>query len=223
MQYTVKANEAITTQAAAVIRSMIIDGEILDGQRINEVQLSRQLGISRTPIREGLGQLIAEHFVEIIPRRGFFARELTSDEFSDLYDMRPLLDPEALLIGGQPSHHEIDTIEAANESFLNADGDVEAVNADEAFHRALLAHCPNAVLLGVIENLMARTRRYELALFRHASAKRVAGDGHARIIAALRNEDVATAAKALRDNLTGGKAPILDWLSARENISKEKL
>jgi len=201
---------------------MIIDGEILDGQRINEVQLSRQLGISRTPIREGLGQLIAEQFVEIIPRRGFFTRELTSHEFSDLYDMRPLLDPEALMFGGQPTHHEIDAMEAANEVFLNANGGIEAVNADEAFHRTLLVRCRNTVLLGVIENLIARTRRYELALFRHASMKHVASDEHAKIIVALRNEDLATAAEKLRNNLTNGKAPILDWLCARENISKEK-
>lgn len=215
MQYTVLASEPVSKQAAGVIRSMIIDGEIQDGQRINEVHLSEQLGISRTPIREGLGQLIAEQFVEVIPRRGFFARELTAHEFSDLYDMRPLLDPVALKLSGQPQPHEVDALEEANNKFLNANGGVEAVNRDDTFHRLLLKRCPNAELLGVIENLMARTRRYELALFRHTSSRQVAGDGHAKIIAALRQQDLAAAAESLRENLTSGKAPILDWLSER--------
>jgi DNA-binding GntR family transcriptional regulator len=201
---------------------MIVNGDIPDGQRINEVQLSQQLGISRTPIREGLGQLIAEQFVEIIPRRGFFARELTAREFSDLYDLRPLLDPVALTLGGQPSPLEIDAIDEANETFLNATSGVDAVIADEVFHKLLLVRCPNAVLMGMIDNLMVRTRRYELALFRSAPPQQAAVDQHAQIIAALREGDLPTAADRLRDNLSSGKAPILEWLAARHHTHKEK-
>lgn len=200
---------------------MIIDGAISDGDRINEVQLSRKLHISRTPIREGLGQLVAEGFVEIIPRRGFFACPLSAEEFSDLYDLRPLLDPEALILGGQPSSSKIDGLEKANEIFLNAQPGVEAVNADENFHRLLIAGCRNNVLLGVIDNLMARTRRYELALFRETAPVSFAADEHRMIIKALRDQRLQTAAKHLHSNLTSGKGPILDWLAERLDRPKE--
>lgn len=215
MQYAITPNEAVSNQAAATIRAMIINGQILDGQRINEVQLSAKLGISRTPIREGLGQLVAEQFVRLIPRRGFFAFELTAQEFSDLYDLRPILDVEALILGGQPSTTEINAIEAANKTFIRSKSGLAAVESDEAFHRTLLARCPNSVLLTYIENLMLRTQRYELALFRETTPVEHAGEQHERIIDALRNKDMTMAAEHLRKNLTNGKGPILDWLSSR--------
>ena len=215
MQYTISTSEAIASQAATVIRTMIVEGEISDGERINEVHLSRQFNISRTPVREGLGQLVAEQFVKNIPRRGFFARELTASEFSNLYDLRPILDVEAFTLGGQPSTAEIDTIEAANQGFHEAAPGNATVNADDFFHKLLLARCPNKVLMGFINSLILRTRRYELALFRETTPTQFAGNQHALIIKALRDQDMAIAAKHLRDNLTSGKAPILKWLSAR--------
>jgi DNA-binding GntR family transcriptional regulator len=222
MQYTMQRPQAISDQATGVIRSMIIDGDIADGGRINEVQLSKKLGISRTPVREALGQLIAEQFVTLIPRRGFFALELTAREFSDLYDLRPILDPAALLLGGLPSSDEIDQIERANEVFLGAEPGLASVNADETFHKRLLTRCPNAVLMGLIENLMYRTKRYELALFRETKPIISAGDQHAQIIKALRDKNLDLAAARLKDNLTGGKASILSWLQSRTDNSDGK-
>lgn len=215
MQYTIRPSEAISSQAATIIRTMIVEGEISDGDRINEVHLSKHLNISRTPIREGLGQLVAEHFVDSIPRRGFFVRELAASEFSNLYDLRPILDVEAFIIGGQPTTIEIDAIEVANQDFHEAYAGNAAVNADEAFHRLLLARCSNKVLMEFIESLILRTRRYELALFRETTPIQSASNQHALIIKALRDQDMAIAAKHLRDNLTSGKAPILEWLAAR--------
>ncbi|MFK7958357.1 MAG: GntR family transcriptional regulator [Lysobacterales bacterium] len=215
MQYTVLPRQAVSSQAATAIRSMILDGVIPDGERINEVHLSQQLGVSRTPIREGLGQLVADQFVNFIPRRGFFVRELSVAEFSDLYDMRPMLDPQALLIGGQPTEREIILIDEANDQFLNAQSNVESVSTDETFHRCLIKRCPNQVLLELIDHLMVRTKRYELALFRESEPVQTAQNEHANIIKALRDQNLEQAAEHLRQNLTSGKAPIVAWLSAR--------
>jgi len=215
MQYTIMSNDAVSVQAASVVRAMIIEGQISDGERINEVKLSQKLGISRTPLREGLGQLVAEQFVHLIPRRGFFAAELTPKEFSDLYDLRPILDPQALILGGQPTDDEIDAIEASNDDFINAEPGSAAVAADEIFHRRLLANCPNKVLLDLIETLIRRTQRYELALLRAESPVKQSGEQHSKIIKALREHDLAGAAERLRENLTSGKSAILNWLSSR--------
>lgn len=217
MQYTIKPQKAISDHAADIIRNMVFEGHISDGERLNEVKLSKQLGISRTPLREGLGRLVAEHFVHVIPRRGFFVKVLTPHEFSDLYDLRPMLDPKALLLGGQPTKAEIDAIERANAVFMRTEPGAPAVNADEEFHRLLLKRCPNAVLLDLIDNLMMRTRRYELALFRETTPVRSAGNKHKEIIQALRVQDLNAASDRLLENLTAGKEPILNWLKTRLN------
>lgn len=194
---------------------MIIEGTISDGERINEVKLAQELGISRTPVREGLGQLVSQRFVHIIPRRGFFTLLLSPEEFGHLYDLRPILDVKALTLGGQPTDTQIQHIEDTNHNFQNAKTSLAAVEADEIFHKALISRCPNTVLLELIENLMLRTKRYEYALFKETSAKSIAGEEHKKIIDALRNHDLTSAAKHLHKNLTTGKMQILNWLTAR--------
>mgnify|MGYP000868776508 CR=1 FL=1 len=89
----------ISEAAADAVRAMIVDGRLGPGDRINEVHLSRQLGVSRTPLREALSGLVAEGALIARPRLGYFVRPLTLEEFEQIYDIRPLLDPEAQVAG----------------------------------------------------------------------------------------------------------------------------
>src|SRR5215213_100248 len=88
---------------ATIVRHMIIDGQLPPGERINEVHLAEELGVSRTPLREALARLAHEGALESIPRIGHFVRPLTLEEFDQIYSIRPLLDPEALRISPLPS------------------------------------------------------------------------------------------------------------------------
>jgi DNA-binding GntR family transcriptional regulator len=88
---------------ATRLRHLIVDGQLAAGQRINEVHLSQQLGVSRTPLREALARLAQEGALRSVPRIGYFVRPLAIDEFEQLYDIRPILDPEALRLTGLPS------------------------------------------------------------------------------------------------------------------------
>jgi DNA-binding GntR family transcriptional regulator len=84
------------------LRNMIVDGQLAAGARINEVHLSQQLGISRTPLREALARLAQEGALRSVARIGYFVRPLTVEEFDQLYDIRPILDPEALRLAACP-------------------------------------------------------------------------------------------------------------------------
>jgi DNA-binding GntR family transcriptional regulator len=202
---------------------MIVTGDLADGERINEVHLAKSLKISRTPLREGLGVLVAEGFVDTIPRRGFFVKPLSAEEFRHLFDLRPLLDPHGLRISSDFSDRQIDRLMRANDDFLSAKDGQSAVRADVKFHRLLLVNCPNLILLDLIDTLINRTARYELALFRETDRLPVAGTEHATIISALRSRDINSAADGLRDNLTSGKEPILEWLSRRSQTTKQDI
>ena len=93
---------------------MIVDGQLPAGARINEVHLSRRLGISRTPLREALAGLEQEGALDSLPRIGWFVRPLTLDEFSQIYPIRALLDPEALRLAGLPSAERLARLRALN-------------------------------------------------------------------------------------------------------------
>lgn len=209
------ASANISEEAAGAIREMIVSGALADGDRINEVHLAEELGVSRTPLREGLGRLVAEGVVTTEPRKGFFVVPLTLSEFEQLYDIRPILDPEALRLAGVPSPASLDRLEGLNRKLLSARSPATAIEIDNAWHMELLAACPNRVLVELIRQIIGRTRCYEHALFRETKNVWTAGNEHDLIMAALRNDDLETACAMLKRNMQSGKAPIVEWLSRR--------
>ncbi|MEL6759876.1 MAG: GntR family transcriptional regulator, partial [Myxococcota bacterium] len=124
----------ISEHAADTIREMIVAGALPDGERINEVHLADELGVSRTPLREGLGRLVAEGIVTSAPRRGFFVVPLSLEEFRQLYGIRPLLDPEALRLSGIPSHDSVERLDDLNRQLLSATTASAAVDLDNTWH-----------------------------------------------------------------------------------------
>src|SRR2546427_9902876 len=78
--------------ATEVIRQAILDGRLEPGRRLKEEELARELGISRTPVREALLILQAEGLVVGTPNRGAIVRAHDSDDLRDLYDLRALLE-----------------------------------------------------------------------------------------------------------------------------------
>jgi DNA-binding GntR family transcriptional regulator len=205
----------LSKQVADAVRQRVVGGVIPPGVRINEVHLAAELGVSRTPLREALMSLVAEGSVEVEPRRGFFARPLTRDEFKQIAPIRALLDPAALALAGIPSRKHLDRLRQINRQ-LGAAKDPERIIAlDDTFHLELVSGCPNGVLLGLIRQFMARTHRYELVLMNEVRSVQRASDDHARILAALAARDLSRACKALRNNMQSGTEAILAWLDQR--------
>ncbi|MEO0576229.1 MAG: GntR family transcriptional regulator [Pseudomonadota bacterium] len=209
-------NKANISQAVAhAVRELIVDGALGDGHSINEVSLAEKLGVSRTPLREGLGHLVADKIVTREARRGFFVAPLTLEEFEQLYDIRPLLDPEALRLAGIPAEKRLDRLDALNRRLLDTKSPSKAIDLDNEWHTELLAHCPNRILLELIQQIIVRTRRYEYALFRETKNVWVAGSEHQTIVTALRNGDLRKACAALKQNMCSGREPVKQWLQAR--------
>jgi DNA-binding GntR family transcriptional regulator len=206
----------ISDSVAAELRLRIVDGRLPAGERINEVHLSRELGVSRTPLREALSRLASEGALTSVPRFGFFVRPLTLAEFEQIYDIRPILDPEALRLAGLPDAKTLERLEKLNRRLATARDPEVVIALDDEFHLALLDRCPNRVLLEMIRNIILRTRRYELALMRETSNVRRATEDHARILTALHRRDLPEACAALKRNMRRGRAPIVSWLKARE-------
>jgi DNA-binding GntR family transcriptional regulator len=198
------------------LRDLIVSGELPAGERLNEVHLAARLGVSRTPLREALARLGSECAVMSVPRLGFFVCPLTREEVEHLYPMRALLDPAALRQGGPVPPVRLARLKALNERFGAAPDAREAVRLDDRWHLELIAGCTNPILLGLIEQMIWRTRRYELALMDgRINIDRATGD-HDAIIAALEAGDLDAACQALERNMLSGKQPILDWLAQRE-------
>lgn len=216
----VRANisDAVVTQ----LRNMIVDGRLPAGERINEVKLSQQLGISRTPLREALARLAQEGAIRSVPRIGYSVRPLTLEEFEQIYAIRPLLDPEALRLAGLPSRDRLERLRKMNDD-MNRAGDPDTIiGLDDEFHFELFAACPNKVLIDLIKQFSQRTRRYELALMRERSNVQHTIEDHERILRALRKGDLGAACAALKQTTLSGRTPIVEWLTERKRRSKHE-
>ncbi len=198
------------------LRDMLVDGEIEAGSRLNEVHLAATMGVSRTPLREALAGLAAEGYVEVQPRRGFFARDLSRAELEQLYPLRAILDVAALEMAGIPSAEQLDRLDAINARLKAGPTTVaRIIDLDDEWHRTLLQHCPNTELLSMVDQSILKTRRYEHAYMRQVENVRVATEEHDAVADALRAENLVAAGNALRINLSSGLEAIVEWLESR--------
>ncbi|MFM8707782.1 MAG: GntR family transcriptional regulator [Planctomycetia bacterium] len=77
------------------VRKLLLGGEVRPGQRLSHRSLAKDLGLSRSPVREALLQLEAEGIIEHRPQSGVYLREVNPQELAELYDMRELIEPYA--------------------------------------------------------------------------------------------------------------------------------
>jgi len=210
------ARDNISDSVSRAVRDMILDGRLPPGERINEVHLSAELGVSRTPLREGLAKLAQEGALRSIPRIGYFVRELSLDEFEQIYDIRPILDPEALRLAGLPSPERMARLKELNDKIGRARDPNTIIDLDDEWHMELIADCPNKVLIDFIKQIIQRTRRYEIALMREKKNVAVASENHNAVMSALKKRDLDAACAALKHNMQTGREPIVKWLKARE-------
>src|SRR5215475_6389723 len=186
MQSAIIARDNISDSVAVAVRNMIVDGRLPPGERINEVHLSAELGVSRTPLREALAKLAQEGALRSIPRIGYFVRELSLEEFEQIYGIRPILDPEALRLAGLPSAERMARLKALNDKIEAARDPNAIIDLDDEWHLELVADCPNQVLVDFIKQIIQRTRRYEIALMREQKNVGVATANHKAIMSALK-------------------------------------
>ncbi len=77
------------------LKEKLIAGAFAPGSRILYGPIGKELGISATPVREAIGQLANEGFVQLVPQLGAVVREISREELIELYEMREALEPYA--------------------------------------------------------------------------------------------------------------------------------
>jgi DNA-binding GntR family transcriptional regulator len=78
------------------IRQVILQGDLLPGAQVNQAQIAEQLGVSRGPVREALGQLEEEGLIKNVPYKGTFVTEITGDYINELYSVRQVIETFAV-------------------------------------------------------------------------------------------------------------------------------
>jgi DNA-binding GntR family transcriptional regulator len=190
-------------EAYVRIRDAILAGTLEPGERLRDAELTRWLGLSRTPVREALARLADDGLVESEPQRFTRVTPLDRRDARDASRVVAALHALAASLGVPLlTRAELDAMRRANRAFEAAlrAGDVDAaIAADDGFHGVLVTASQNREIPPVLERLMPRLRRLERARFGSLVGRRSV-EQHARIVALAGSGDAAGAAAASSEN-----------------------
>src|SRR6201997_2552635 len=110
----------LTLRAAALIRGMIFDGELLPGEKLRQVELAERIGVSRSPLREALRTLESEGVVTYEINRGYVVAKLDDDDLGQIHRMRTLLEDELLRTVKRPDPAVLNDLKDLNEKMMVA-------------------------------------------------------------------------------------------------------
>jgi DNA-binding GntR family transcriptional regulator len=211
MAFEVAPSVPYSIQAADIIRSRILRGDYKLGERLNEVEISSSLGISRSPIREALRTLAEEGLVRLVSGRGVFVASFPVAEIRELLELREALDVlAAQLAAARANAEDIRTLERCLDGLAVSHQSYEAAAPPATdFHLAILDIAGNSKLREVGRSVHTQIR---LARFRSGAAGDRGDAAHAEhlaILEALRDHDGAEAEKRVRAHSLRGAEHIL--------------
>ncbi|WP_230982958.1 GntR family transcriptional regulator [Inquilinus limosus] len=203
------ANDSFRTQAYLALKHAIAGMDLYDhpGEiRLDERQLCRDLGVSRTPIREALTVLEQEGFVLTLPRRGIFVRRRTKRQIVEMVQVWAALESMAARLAA--ARATAAEIAALRDLFTGFDGrpaaEIEGYSdANIAFHRAIVRLGGNGLIIARTADLFLQIDAIRRRTIREADRADRSIQDHLRIIAALERRDADLAARLDRDHTLG--------------------
>ncbi len=201
----------------AALREAILTGELAQGAILSQIQLAKQFGVSRTPLREALRMLQAEGFIDSSPNRRVRVATISVAGLEQLYTMRIVLEAVAIrLTVPRMSAEDLEQLQAhldAMDRFTDVH-DIEGYNLPHRdFHRGLTAHA-GPQITGVLSQLADSAARYRrLYATQATSSWGQAAIEHKAILAACNDRDPAEAAVALARHLARTALTVLALLA----------
>jgi DNA-binding GntR family transcriptional regulator len=201
------ANVSFRDQAYAALKQAIMDADIYSHAhelRLDERQLSRSLGVSRTPIREAMSLLEQEGFLRTVPRRGIFIVRKTKRQIVEMIEMWAAIESMAARLATvNASDEEIASLRTMFDEFRNstpAEHIEEYSEANIAFHQAIIRMSGSHLMGKTIDNLFTHVRAIRrLTISQSDRAARSIVD-HMRIIEALERRDTELAERLVREH-----------------------
>jgi DNA-binding GntR family transcriptional regulator len=139
------------------LKSMAVSFQIRPGDRLNEVALSRDLGVSRTPLREALNRLVAEGLVQFRLGEGFFCRALDPQTVFDLFELRQIIEAATARLACERADDKtlVDIRDQLLASGIQTIGltVAQAVARDEAFHMSIARAAGNVAMAAQLERI----------------------------------------------------------------------
>ena len=222
-----KKTEDKKSQAYNKIKTLILTYQVNPGQRLDTEYLRREVGVSTTPIREVLNQLVEEGYVRQIKNRGYYVNDLSDKDIENLYEVREALElfamrktlKEGVKINN-PFQKEIKQNIDLYYRYSDEKGYRNRLPMDERFHVILANLSGNDHLVTVLKNIFEKIN-YKEKVFEFYPQRGVEAsrehDAIFRLLLAKKEEKLL---RYLQSHIRAGKQRILSILKAREAYLK---
>lgn len=203
------------------LREAIVEGRLQPGQRLMEVQLAEQLGVSRTPVREAIRKLELEGLVIMLPRKGAYVANMSLKDMIDVLEIRATLEGLAASLAAERiSDEDLNKLrkisEEFKESLLNKSNLEEILKKDVEFHECIFNAAKNSKLTQLINSLWEQVYRFRVTYVSNYDTSVSLIEEHAQILDALVKGDSELAKKYAIDHIEKAEAFIINTIGQEE-------
>ena len=215
---TIGERTSLRERVAESLRAALVSGRMVPGTTYSIPALAEQFGVSATPVREAMLDLVNEGIMSAVPNKGFRVVELSDAELDQITELRRLLEvPTVGELAGAIDRAAIRRLRslAAAVSDAARRGDVVGyVEADRELHLALLAEAGNPRLVEMVGRLRDQSRLYGLEQLAAEGVLVDSAAEHMRLIDALESGDRRAAERVMAHHLDHVRGI---WASRRED------
>jgi len=196
------------------LREAIISGQLPPGERLMEIQLAEELGVSRTPVREAIRKLELEELVVMIPRKGAYVSGLSMKDVSDVFGIRGALEGLAAELAAERiTETELEDLERHLVQIAKGieNGDItNVVDIDTNFHAMLYKASRNRRLGQIINNLREQIQRFRQTSLAYPGRMRAALEEHKKIVEAISARDPETARRLAQEHIENAENGLME-------------
>ena len=201
----IRSQKTLKDTAAELLAEKILSGKIRPGERLNESELSRQLQISRAPIREALQHLLEQGIVVNITRRGMFVVSLEQEDIQKINSLRLILEAEALRLArrlAKPA--DIEKVARLLKKMENMEPapTSSSVQIDIEFHRTIWRIAGNEYLEKILTSLTAPLFAHAMLMLLRSEKQRMVLDSHRPLLLFLQGKSKSSAEEVMSAHLS---------------------
>ena len=187
------------------LREAIINQTLKPGERLMEIQLAEEMGVSGTPVREAIRKLELEGLVVMVPRKGAYVAGISMKDIHEVYELRSALEAlAASLAAVRITDEELEEMERqmVREAKETEENNLQGiVSIDTTFHDLLYQAAHNQRLVQFINILQEQLQRFRAATLSRPGRSKYALEEHKKIVEALANKDAKLAAKLATEHI----------------------
>jgi len=212
-----RGRKQLPEEVAAYVRELIMSGKVRPGEFLRMEPIAEAVGVSNTPVREGLLLLNSEGFVQLVPRRGFVVASFTPQDVRDIFWAQAQLAAElAARAAKNITPEQIAKLESIDEEFDRAvaTGDHDRIAAmGNAFHVTLNRVADSHRLALLLQSVVSQLPSDFYATIEGQVA--ASENQHREIVDALKRRQIRRVRSLMTDHITGSADHLVEMLESR--------